>query len=209
MVIYFILPFILKLLKKNKKVLRLLVVVSCLLSLVATTIIYIVNSEFTGNNSFTFYSFITQLPAVLIGVAVYYNREKLLSAKIALGILLFIAATGITFLLFFIGNEILTSLVPFFAAISFVGLYIVVCRIKDNKLFSLLAKIGDISFSAYLIHFVFAWYLPAIIKNIVNVSDNILFIILLLPCFCLSICFAGAINILLNKISGKLKKILL
>lgn len=113
---------------------------------------------FKQNGKFLYFNLLCQLPVFLMGISLYFaaaNYRKSTSwDKVAL---LFSFAGFTTIALFvYVYYENFISLLPFVPAISFFFLFLLFKEIPflSNKL---LARIGQLSFSIYLFHFIFAF----------------------------------------------------
>ena len=193
MLIYALLPFVFPLLRRRTYAYRIAPFVSCVLALVVGVIVGILDPSLVGNNSFYYYSIICQTPALLMGVVLYYERERILELKMLPAVAVFGGFSVITLGILAVGINSLIALIPFTAALSYVGVYVIVCRLTKKWKFELLQKIGSASYGNYLFHFIFAWFVPYAVKRLVAVSNTVLFAVLLIPCFALS-CVLGIIT---------------
>lgn len=110
------------------------------------------------NNSFLYFNIISQLPVFLLSMSLYFkmNLDNNLHLKTpliyALGFLLF---TGIAFSIinYF---EHLVFFLPITAGLSFVFLFLLFKKVSFLT-HPFLCRIGQLSYSIYLFHFIFAW----------------------------------------------------
>jgi peptidoglycan/LPS O-acetylase OafA/YrhL len=117
-------------------------------------------------NSFVYWNLINQLPAFLLGMIVffyhYYNLEWKLS--VINQTVLFIVLTVI---MIFVSEERLLwslTIAPLGSGLTFVLLLNILKELKYSNTF--LEKIGQVSYSMYICHFIFVWYLvPGIMLN--------------------------------------------
>lgn len=119
----------------------------------------------TGNNSYLYYSIINQLPVFLLGLSYYFyskakNGEALMHPFLVIGGS--VAFTGGALVLFVYNFRI--TLLPFVSGLSFLFLIETIKNVRVTKLRAL-SKIGQLSYSMYLFHFVFAWYVSGIISR--------------------------------------------
>ncbi|MCT2407873.1 acyltransferase [Chryseobacterium antibioticum] len=103
------------------------------------------------NNSFLYFNILVQLPVFIIGI-LYYNYNKKISLLNA--IFIFIAFTVISFYFWKIKSFIF---VPLLSGISFCGLIKILEKTFINNI--IFQKIGMVSYSIYIIHFILAFYL--------------------------------------------------
>jgi peptidoglycan/LPS O-acetylase OafA/YrhL len=115
------------------------------------------------NNSFLYFNLINQLPVFLLGFLYFFlvkdtKRLGALLASRALGIVGFAACTALSIaILLFFRQQLLFALLPTVAGCAFVFL-VNLLRIKRRPL-GLVGKIGKVSYSMYIFHFLFAWML--------------------------------------------------
>lgn len=122
-----------------------------------------------GNNSFFYFNLLNQLPVFCIGISLYiaFKSDKLLKINNFSSIVLFLIFTFISAL--FMLNiedffEFTYVLFPFFSGLSFIFVFIILhYHRKSNN--SFLVKVGVLSYSSYLAHFVFAFYLAEKVSN--------------------------------------------
>lgn len=210
-ILYLLSPFIINLLKSRKRLCNLLPYIVAFISLTITVLLKNSLPNLFGNNSFYYFSFINQMPAFLLGIALYYNIQNGKNRNIYLCNLMFLGFTVVSLALFYIRNTEVYSVIPLFTAISFYNLYFLVERIKDNKVLSVLGeKIGGVSFSVYLVHGVFAWYIPSGILSLLKarglyLNPTLLYLVFLILGFSLATVTALYFNKLITLIKRKLK----
>lgn len=204
MIAYALLPYVMPMIKRGQYARWIAPVVSCVISLLIGTVVGLLDSSLVGNNSFYYYSVICQAPALLTGISLYYAKDWLAKTNVFLGIIVFGAFSVITLGILAIGYSVLIPLIPFTSALSYVGLYVIVCKLTVKWKFELLQKIGRASYGNYLFHFIFAWFVPYAVKRMDLVSNGILFVALLIPCFALSCILGTAVYKLITAVSQKL-----
>ena len=128
-------------------------------------------------NYFYYYNIFNQLPVFLVGMSCYFlqKRNLILLSPLKSG-LIFIILFALSFVLSFkLENNI--SLFVFLAGLSFLFLFIFVKKI--NYTFNALQKIGELSYSIYIFHFLFAYPLVIQLVHFANSKTNpyVLFII--------------------------------
>jgi peptidoglycan/LPS O-acetylase OafA/YrhL len=119
--------------------------------------------EFVENNNFWYYLLLNQLPVFALGIFYFhYESHKLFQKSVISDILLFGMFTGISATLWFgFNKDYLFTLIPFISGLSFI--FLLQIFKKCEKLNSrLIINIGKVSFSMYLIHFVFAYELKKV-----------------------------------------------
>jgi len=185
---FFVLPPLYKFFKGKKKSAKALAILfSVFLSVAFAKICCMVDNSLVGNNSFSYYFIFTQLPVLLMGM--FLNEFKTKKIKPAFCACAFFLFTLVSLIILKTKNYLLVSLAPAFIGLSFVFL-VLLLRKYDlmQKKENLMIFIGQRTYGCYLTHFIFAWYVPKIIRNIIEASDNLLFAVLLIPCFALSVC---------------------
>ncbi len=113
------------------------------------------------NNKFIYYNLLNQLPVFSLGILAYFLTKNQVFAKIPIvvNLLFFCLFTWVTILLWRTGLLPLNRFmfIPFTAGLAFVFLYNIFTRFKMLN-FAVLRKIGQVSYSMYILHFMFAWY---------------------------------------------------
>ncbi|MCY7368471.1 MAG: acyltransferase [Chamaesiphon sp.] len=112
------------------------------------------------DNSFIYYNLINQLPVFLMGMTIFFHHHYRIPLQLSLPI-----QTAIFIVVTIIGIIILPSkqywlvatCLPVIAGISFVFLLSILKESKYSNIF--LTEIGRVSYSMYIFHFMFAWYL--------------------------------------------------
>lgn len=116
------------------------------------------NYQFEYNNSFLYFSILCQLPVFLLGMSLYFGSLSFRKATLwdKYGLLLsFIGFSAIAILVYKY-HQSLISLLPLAPAISFFFLFLLFKAVPFLNS-NLLSRIGQLSFSIYLFHFLFAW----------------------------------------------------
>lgn len=118
------------------------------------------------NNNFMYFGILNQLPVFMAGIAAYFYSRKVecssASKAKVVSVSGFCAFTGITLMAWHMKITILFAVVPLTVGISF-SFLINYLRITKYNL-GPLRRIGRVSYSMYICHFLFAWYIvPAVI----------------------------------------------
>lgn len=117
--------------------------------------------------SFMYFNITNQLPVFLIGLTSYelYKRGLLDHIASWIAILLLCVGMAITVVLWQYKLMFSQTLVPFSAAVTFAFLMIIFSR-KNVLNSALIRHLGELSFSIYMVHFVFARVLGSVFNNL-------------------------------------------
>ena len=117
------------------------------------------------NNNFLYYNLITQITVFILGIG-YYSLNLLpnLKHRWKIDLFGFIFFTYISIFLWRLNINYLFSLIPLVSGLSFVFLMEI---FRKNELLNrnIIVKIGKISYSMYIIHFIFAQTLTGMIQS--------------------------------------------
>lgn len=142
------------------------------------------------NCAFYYCNLFNQLPVFLIGMSLFLISDKLIvnKQKSWIGLLLFIICTLI--LSFFRISDITFS--AFISGISFILLFISFKNLSILNI-SLLKRIGQLSFSIYVFHFIFAWNISKWLNDyyLSEFNSIVSFFVCLFITLCCSIAFAN------------------
>lgn len=187
MLFYLIFPVIFIIYRKlqNYRVMNYLIPVVILMisALIQYTFFKITNNPaFITNNSFVYFSILNQLPVFCVGISMYFLfRQGIFNnIKSQISLALFIVLSCLSGYLMILGNDFFTltfAITPFISAISFVFLFIYLQNKRSaNKT---LEKIGTLSYSGYLLHLIFAYFLSGYLAEILDfIQSDILFVLL-------------------------------
>ena len=115
------------------------------------------HGEIMANNTFLYYSLATQLPVFLTGMAYFYTEKNgLWRLPGYANMLLAFALTCAAFLGCAADMPYLFSLIPTVAAFAYMFLTEAFKKIRWLSP-SWLVSVGKVSYSMYLVHFIFAW----------------------------------------------------
>jgi peptidoglycan/LPS O-acetylase OafA/YrhL len=97
--------------------------------------------------------------------------------------------------MFLLVNSRLTFLfVPFISALSFAFLF---CILQNHNIkIKSLTKIGQVSYSCYLLHFIFAWYLSGIFNKVISLHP----VIMLIICYTASVILTYCASLIMYKL---------
>jgi peptidoglycan/LPS O-acetylase OafA/YrhL len=131
------------------------------------------------NNNFIYYNLINQLPVFFIGIGYYFiikHNSFNYNWMIDLAVFIFLTILSM-YLWHIIKINYLFSVIPFISGLSFVFLIEVFRKIDflNNKL---LVRIGRVSFSMYIIHFIFAHHISGFILKVINPSNSLFLLFL-------------------------------
>ena len=175
---------------KNGFFLKSAVVLSLAFSLTAFVLLKAFGIRY-DNGSYVYFLFLNQYPAFLIGMQIGAGKEED-TAQTGWRVLAFVGFSTLTCACFAVGQSWCYSLVPMLAAMSFYELYYLTNRDCLRNLISkmkYLSWIGKNSYAAYLISFLFAWYVPIVIKRCCSINGMLLWIITwAVMLVCLPIC---------------------
>ncbi len=112
------------------------------------------------DNSFIYYNLINQLPVFLMGMTIFFHHHYKIPLQLSLPIqtAIFIVVTIIDIIILPSKQYwLVATFLPVIAGISFVFLLNILKESNYSNVF--LTEIGRVSYSMYIFHFMFAWYL--------------------------------------------------
>ena len=160
---YILFPFIFSLYQRfgtNHWALLLLPLIAIAGCFVIVQIVLAATGMTAKNNSFLYFNIVCQLPVFLFGMSLYFllklkHRFTQLKPRVyAVGFLL---STLVAFVVYAYTSE-MAFFVPIAAGFSFLFLFMLF-KTSKRTLFKMnwLSRIGQLSYSIYLFHFIFAW----------------------------------------------------
>lgn len=172
MIFYLIFPAIFVMYERIKNI-RLLISIPFFCLFIAHVFIALVH-YFKGNEAFTnlfyYYNILNQLPVFAVGITYYFlERAGMVTfskAKTVIGFFFFFLLSFIV--MFKLKTNI--SMGIFLASISFCFLFKLFSDLKLSL--PLLTRIGQLSFSIYIFHFLFAYPLVSKLVNVLSVGVN-------------------------------------
>ncbi|WP_310426691.1 acyltransferase [Chamaesiphon sp. VAR_48_metabat_135_sub] len=124
------------------------------------------------SNPFIYWNFINQLPVFLIGMTIFFSHQNrvVVIFSIPIQIEIFIFLTTISVKIFQYKQDLVLMFIPVCAGISFGFLLNILQELKYSN--RLLEGIGQVSYSMYIVHFIFALYLaPKAIDKLPKTID--------------------------------------
>jgi peptidoglycan/LPS O-acetylase OafA/YrhL len=111
------------------------------------------------NNGFIYFNLINQLPVFLLGMTIFFHHQKSipLPCPISVQIACFSAITIIVAIAIQQPQSWILRIIPVGAGISFMLLLNIFKELNYSN--SFLEQVGRVSYSMYIFHFMFAWYL--------------------------------------------------
>lgn len=166
-IFYLIFPIIFKIISSPKiqkfKLHILAPFITLLGSFYIEYLIYKLTGHYVQNNHFIYYNIVNQIPIFVMGMSIYfaYINNKLKHFNSVLCFLLFGVTAYFSILLMYrnLDYKFMYLFIPFISAISLAFLFIGFLNLKIK--FTILEKIGTISYSCYLLHFIFAFFLSS------------------------------------------------
>lgn len=220
--LYLIAPFVFVRFKKARNP-KLLCAVSSLISISLLVILSLIfpNSEnmLLGNNSFGYFSVLTQFPCFCMGMLLYFiiNTRPLTTAKAISSFAASILTLGIAFLLFishFTKYSYILSVSAVGLASFFILYSMIYYEINHNSCncFKSLTKVSSKTLYIYLVHPFFAWTFTKVIKKLlfslgVNADSYLVMLILLPFVIGFSYLFACILKLIIAKIMTLVHKI--
>lgn len=191
MAFYAIFPFLffyLKSISTNRKRL----IICLLLILISGLIINFITLKY-GLKYFVYYNLLNQLSVFLVGICFYFynsNTELYKNNKsITLPLLVFFLLFFFSFISYKYYFNI--SITPFLVSLAFIFLVYIV-SISSYRSLQIIKRTGQLSFSIYIIHFVFAWDLSKIIYELLkeSVNTDLIFVLCFFVTYLLSFAFS-------------------
>ena len=111
-------------------------------------------------NLFIYYNLINQLPAFLLGMTIFFHHHYKIPLRLSksIQVAIFVAVTMIGIIL--VPSKkywLISAFLPVITGTSFMFLLNILKESKYSNIF--LTEIGQASYSMYIFHFMFAWYL--------------------------------------------------
>lgn len=142
----------------------------------------IVLLSFTGhhilNNNFIYFNIINQLPVFLIGIGYFFfKKNSRYELKWIYNFLFFTILTIVSVKLWRSNITYFFSLIPIISGLSFVFLFELFQK-NDFINHKLLMRIGQVSFSMYLLHFIFAQLITGFIASRLSIINGTISLII-------------------------------
>ncbi|WP_460136623.1 acyltransferase family protein [Pseudomonas sp. S1_E04] len=169
MAFYVVFPLLVTWLSKIKINLLSASIIICLTIFISQAfvfLIYVFTGKAVSNNNFLYFNMVVQGPVFIIGMVFYFlNKEDLWPFRStypnALGFIFF---TALALVLWKLREPNYYSIIPIISGFSFVFLF-KVFELNDALNSPLIRRIGAVSYSMYLLHFIFAHKLNKLISN--------------------------------------------
>jgi peptidoglycan/LPS O-acetylase OafA/YrhL len=117
-------------------------------------IIAVLHRSGIANNSFLYYSLLNQLPVFLVGMALYFGQSHVVVIR---DTALMLAAGIACVICIKLPGHIGAILAPLLAGVCFAFLFGLVRHLTRGV--GVLARVGEASYSMYVVHFIYAWWL--------------------------------------------------
>ena len=126
-------------------------------------------------NSFIYYNLLNQFPVFLLGIMTYFINKNIQTTKFTVAISIFLSGLFgyITIVLWRYRSPPFDPFmfIPFTVGVAFVFLYFVFAGIRALN-FKFLQRIGQVSYSMYIWHFMFAWYVTGYLNRWFQASEK-------------------------------------
>jgi len=183
MAFYVVFPSLFYYAKKNTLGSLKLGILLLIIVVIVSQLLLLLTFYFTGllvkNNGFMYSNLINQLPVFFVGIGYYlFEEHQIFKRNWLFDVIVFISLTGISLVLWVADVDYFFSFIPFVSALSFIFLMTIFKKIiKLNSNF--LVKVGTVSYSMYIIHFVLLNFSGTISEKLSGiVHKNILLIVL-------------------------------
>ena len=189
MLFYLIFPLIFKLYSKaeNRKIYFIIPLAGLACAILYSLVcLYVIKVNLSTYKGFCFYNILNQLPVFLLGVSVFFLKINMKTRYSILGLLaLFPLSFVITVVL---KRDI--ALQTFVVGLSFVFLF---CLFKNTPKLNvyILSRIGQLSFSIYIFHFIFAWPISAYLDRTMHINPYLSLVVCIAVTLSLSFVVAG------------------
>ncbi len=122
-----------------------------------------------GNNGFVYYNLANQILVFVIGIGLYFLEQRQLMVKWSwrLDALAFVFLTSMAMGVWKMDLRYAFFAIPIISSISFVFLYNVM-RKNAHLNSRFIRKVGQLSFSMYVFHFIFAYQLSGVISRLLT-----------------------------------------
>ncbi len=134
------------------------------------TLLILASNGISVSNDFVYCNLINQIPVFILGIAYYFwSTLKNQRFNWKMDVLAFVVLSGVSLYFRKLSIEIpyLLSCIPFISGLSFLFL-MELFRKLDILNSNILVRIGKVSYSMYIIHFIFAWLMTSLIAPLFN-----------------------------------------
>ncbi len=129
-------------------------------------LLFLFSGTITANNTFLYYSLLVQSQVFILGMVFFELDQKkaLMLNNLAGNLAGFFSFTTISFVLWSLEIPHMFAIIPLTSGMSFVFLF---SFLRQQAIFNsrLLCRIGTLSYSMYLFHFIFAHYLSKLVSG--------------------------------------------
>lgn len=185
MAFYVLFPFLFYYTKKMTKGNFSLAIILLTTLVVLTQLVLIISYLLTGlllkNNDFLYYNLFNQLSVFCVGI-IYFLFEKYIVFRMnwKFDLLVFVLLTYLSLSLWYSDWPNIFSVIPLLTAISFIFLINIFKKISKLN-FNILIRIGTVSYSMYIIHFIFLNFSSLVsLKFSEYINKNIILIVMFL-----------------------------
>jgi peptidoglycan/LPS O-acetylase OafA/YrhL len=170
MAFYVLFPLLVALFNQIKKSVAVTSVIVLSLTILAAQVLggmlQVWSGQAMANNSFVYFNIVVQLPVFVLGMVYFFlNRDRLWPFKSLLpNVCGFVLLSGVALGLWFTKQPYLFSVIPIVSGMSFLFL-MKIFELKDSLNYPLLQRIGTVSYSMYIFHYIFAHHLATKISG--------------------------------------------
>ncbi|GEC79217.1 acyltransferase family protein [Flavobacterium aquatile] len=163
---------------------------------IISQLIFVLVYNFMGllvkNNNFLYYNLVNQISVFCVGIVFFlFEKNTLFTKDWKFDLIVFVALTSISLVLWNCNWLNIFSVIPVLSAISFV--FLINIFNKNNKLnLNFLLRIGAVSYSMYIIHFIFLFFSALVsLKFSQFINKNIILVVMYLLTVMVTFVFAS------------------
>jgi len=125
-------------------------------------------------NGFRYFNIVNQLPVFVLGIITYFLHKQFAHPMLysrSISVFGFLFFSGIAVWLLNVKGDWQAAIIPIASAISFVFLLNWLKTLSVNS--RIICKVGEVSYSMYVFHFIFAWLMvPTILSKLPYVGNS-------------------------------------